>query len=104
MSVQFSKQSSLRLVCFASQRRHLGAAKRLSLDFNLSMERNGSDSSDDGRGESSARTPQGGNRRRHVSPDGTNAVASNSNQNLSREERKIQVCFFDFCSIFAECS
>jgi hypothetical protein len=55
------------------------------------MERNGSDSSDDGRGDSSSRTPQGGNRRRHVSPDGTSLPVSSVNQNLSREERKIQV-------------
>jgi len=55
------------------------------------MDRNGSDSSDDGRGEGTSRTPQGGNRRRHVSPDGTNVPPSSSHQNLSREERKIQV-------------
>jgi hypothetical protein len=55
------------------------------------MDRNGSDSSDDGRVEGSVRTPQGGNRRRQASPDGTSAPSLNSNQNLSREERKIQV-------------
>jgi hypothetical protein len=61
------------------------------------MERNGSDSSDDGRGEGSARTPQGGNRRRHVSPDGTDIPASSSNQNLSREDRKLQVSLVSLC-------
>jgi hypothetical protein len=70
----------------------LGVAERVARHSNLVvMERNGSDSSDDGRGEGSARTPQGGNRRRQASPDGTSAPPLNSNQNLSREERKIQV-------------
>lgn len=61
------------------------------------MERNGSESSDDGRGEGSARTPQGGNRRRHVSPDGTDVPASSANQNLSREDRKLQVSLVSTC-------
>ncbi len=75
----------------------LGAAKLVARQSKLvEMERNGSDSSDDGRGDGSARTPQGGNRRRQASPDGANAPALNSNQNLSREERKIQASFVSF--------
>jgi hypothetical protein len=92
--VQYIEQLNPCFLCLAIHL--LGAAKRSARDCHLEMERNGSDSSDDGRGEGSARTPQGGNRRRHVSPDGTNAPASNSNQNLSREERKIQVSSFEF--------